>query len=825
MRVFLSAAVFVLMCCTAMAQGQSNPGTFAVKGTAIDSLTREPVGYATVKITNGESRITGAVITREDGTFTAPIKEAGEYTVELSFTGYTTAVREFSVNDENPTAELGTVRMLAGLLTDEVRVTAQLPLVTTDIDKISYNPEADPETPALTAIEMMRKVPLLTVDGEDNIQLKGQSNYKILVNGKTSTLMSKNYKEVLKAWPASQIKRIEVITDPPSKYDAEGIGGIINIVTVRKTNNGYNGSIGLRGGLTKNQPTFGANGYMAASIGKFSISGNYSYFQHRAPAARYESYQENYASEEFRTTIGASRGASSKNHGHNGGLEASYEIDTLNLLTLAFNGYGGNWDSKSLMGTDVYDVNGIRTRGFENVGRYKGNWGGISGNLDYQRSFQKPDRLFTVSYKMDYSPGRNESRNLIENAFNYDAYGTFNKTKTDDWEHTVQADYFDPITEHHQLETGLKYILRPKSTDNDYQEFIDGVWMRTPENIQQLDYKEHIAAFYAAYLYKLKSFSLKAGTRMEYTINDGTVKGDDERYTIDNKYFDFIPYLTLNYKISDQQSVRLGYTQRLQRPGLWHLNPYVNISPLSVRYGNPHLSSVVSHSINSNYSLFKPTFNFNVSLSASFSNNTIQDVSWIDAQGITTTTYDNVGKNERYSLYLYGSKRFLNNKLTVSLNGGVNYVKVSANNDTGLKNSGWEGNAWANIQAQPWKNGNIYVNGGFGRWGVNLQSNPSTWHHHSVGVSQHLLDRKLRVGFNVSQPFRKYNTFNQETFGSDYYSRSKGRYYARSFSVNASWNFGKMQTQVKKARRSIENDDRMSGGGSQGGAQGGGGGQ
>ncbi len=162
--------------------------------------------------------------------------------------------------------------MEEGVELKEVTITAQKPLVKIDPDKIVYSMESDPEAQANNALEMLRKVPLITVDAEENITVNGQSNFKVLVNGKSSSMMSTNFKEVLKSLPANTIKDIEVITNPSSKYDAEGVGGIINIITTKKTINGYNGSVSsgvdARGSLNW-------SAYLATKIKKFSFSSRY----------------------------------------------------------------------------------------------------------------------------------------------------------------------------------------------------------------------------------------------------------------------------------------------------------------------------------------------------------------------------------------------------------------------------------------------------------------------------------------------------------------------------------------------------------------------
>ena len=210
---------------------------------------------------------------------------------------------------------------------DQVVVQAQKQLVKVEVDKLSYNTEADPESQTSNALDMLRKVPLLTVDGEDNITLKGSSSFKILVNGKESTLMSSNPKDVLKGMPASSIKNVEVITNPSSKYSAEGVGGIINIVTAKKTLEGVMGSVNLR---ADSFGGFGGGFYTTAKIGKLSFSLNYGPNYNKQKESTGYSLTENYLSATDRRTETSSLSDGDGFSNFASG-DMSYEIDSLNL--------------------------------------------------------------------------------------------------------------------------------------------------------------------------------------------------------------------------------------------------------------------------------------------------------------------------------------------------------------------------------------------------------------------------------------------------------------------------------------------------------------
>lgn len=804
----------------AEAQKEARKG-YSVSGTVVDAENRKPISYATAYLTADTTATPlAAVVTDNNGKFTLTAKTApGKYLLHLSFTGYTAVSRPVAFDSTSLTPlQLGEIALEPGLTAEAVTVTAQRPLVTADIDKITYNATSDPETPTLTALEMMRKVPMLTVDGDDNLQLKGQTNFKILVNGKTSNLMARNYKEVLKAMPAESIKSIEVITDPPAKYDAEGIGGIINIITNRKTMNGFNGSLGLG---TSTWGGVNGNAYIAAALGKFNVSANYFGNYGRSPKATSFGNTENFDLDaaHYREYNGSSR---SKYQGNGFGLEASYEIDTFNLLSLSFNGYIGSYESNQDRTDNAYDRMRVLTESYRTLAESHGGYGSVSGNFDYQRTFAKPDETFTASYKFDYSPNNSRYERSIIGELAYPSYDQRSEDHASGFEHTFQADYFNPITKKHQVEAGLKYILRPNSSDPEtFRREPGGDWIKEENRQNSLDYRQHIAAAYASYLLKLKKFSFKLGARAEYTLNDGTFHLADGDHKLDNKYFDLIPYVTFGWQPTQSQNIRLGYTQRLSRPGIWYLNPYVNdLDPNNISTGNPNLKSEVSHSFNLSYSNFGKIYNVSVSLNASLVDNAIERTTTNLENGALFSTYANIGRRESYGLSFYGSLRLLENKLTFSLNASGNYSKYDAKNGSGLRNEGWNYSGFLNISTQPWKNGNIYLSGGLWSGYFGLQSKGSMGGYHAIGVSHGFLNKKLILSLSASNPFKGRHIYKYSSFGPGYYQWGESNNPYRSFRINLTWRFGKMQAQVKKARRGIQNDDMKSGGSSQ---QGGGG--
>ena len=256
----------LLVCGTLMAQ---TGGSFSVKGIVLDSLTREGEPYATVKIArkNNPDKAVKAVLTDLNGAFSATVPGQGDFVLTVSSMGREPLVREFASAAKE--VDLGTLYITdASNELAEVVVTAQKPLVKADIDKIEYNIADDPDSETNSLLGMLRKVPMVTVDGEDNIQVNGSSNFKVYVNGRPNNMMSNNPKEVLKSMPANTIKHIEVITNPGPKYDAEGVGGILNIVTVGGGFEGYTVT------LSANGSNRGAGGGLFGTVqkGKLTLS-------------------------------------------------------------------------------------------------------------------------------------------------------------------------------------------------------------------------------------------------------------------------------------------------------------------------------------------------------------------------------------------------------------------------------------------------------------------------------------------------------------------------------------------------------------------------
>ena len=820
--------IAIMMCVVGMfsqAQAQaSGNGKTVLKGLVQVEGSDDVISFATVTLLDDSAKVITKFVSDESGHFDVKVDKAGKYTMQFSAIGYSAKEKDFVVEEGETAIDLGIIGMEEGVELKEVTVSAQAPLIKSDPDKLVYSVESDPDSKTNSLLEMIRKVPLLSVDAEDNVTLNGQSNYKVLVNGKSSSLMSNNFKEVIKSMPANSIKNIEVITNPSSKYEAEGVGGIINIITAKQHNNGYSGSVGAnadsRGG-------YGVNGYISANINKFSFSTNVYINSMRQPETENFSERENLLMDDFRYSKTSGK---SKYNGMGNSLnfEAGYEIDTFNLISASAWGYMGDYKVYSSSIYEDRDINKTLVRRYTNIIDNGEDFGYLSGNIDYQRSFMKKDKTFTASYKLDYNPENINYANVVEGDINYKSFRQKSDNKASGQTHTLQLDYFDPLSEMHQIEAGVKAVYRRNFSETDILRdtmFTEHPqWFEDISRLNDLDYDQYIMGMYVGYLFKYKKTSTKAGVRGEYTWNDGVSKSKIIR-NFNNTFFNIIPYVNFSYSLKPTQSIKVSYTQRLYRPSIWLLNPYVNdMNPMSISYGNPDLNEEIAHSFNVTYSNFSPKFNINTSLNAAITDKSIERYSFVDPDGVHNSTYDNIGSSQRYGANIYASYRPSGN-VNVYINTNLTYNILSSNftnttSGSGLGNEGF--NAGGNLGARFvfWKGGSVSVNAGGSTPRVMLQGKTSGYYYTQLGVSQKLIKEKVEIGCYFTDPFWKKIYYKSDFEDPTYTMHSENYRRGQVVRLSVMWRFGKMNTQVKKARRGITNDDQREGGGSSSGGGG-----
>lgn len=831
-QTLISMALILMLALCAKAQNTQH--SYTITGVVADSVTHEGEPYATLTIARADSaaKPVKQALTDIKGRFSISSSGTGSYLLMVRSMGRKPMQRAYTVDATTRTIDLGTLLLQdGGNQLETVEVVAYKPLVKADVDKIAYSVEDDPEANTNTVIEMLKKVPMVTVDGQDNIRVNGNSSFKIYVNGKPNNMMTKNPKEVLKSMPASSIKKIEVITNPGPKYDAEGVGGILNIVTEGKGPEGYNATFSGRA----NNSSYGGGLYATVKQGKLTMSVNYNASSNHSPKGYTYSDRSQIGTD---GTVTSSTVANGYTKGHSqwqgGDVEASYEIDTLRLITGSFS-LSKFTSKRDAMNTAFSTVpaTGQRLYGYRSPSHSKENWDDYSASLDYQRSFSVKDRLLTLSYRLESSPSTSDSRYLYTHREAADDWQTFIDRMRDQrmdgdentMEHTFQIDYTTPFAKHHTWEAGVKYILRRNKSDNDRYNLGTGDKDETYDSDNSSHYRHHndILAAYTGYGLTLDKWSARLGLRYEHTLQK--VEYLLGRGTNFHKNFDdLVPSARLGYKFSDATNLSLGYKMRINRPGIWYLNPYLDDRiPDAISQGNPNLDTEKSHAVDLQFSSYNSKLTYTLTGTYRFVNNSIESVDRLvndrNIEGLPNPTgkdviyssYANIGHIQYAGLMAYANWTPITNT-RITLNGSVGYSHMS--DGQSLRNHGWCTNIDASLQqtfAKTWIfNASYYVQ----TPQPTLQGKDARYQWYNFSLSKSFMDKRLTLTAYIINPFgKRYFCYRSETVADNFRTTASSSWCQLYYGVSVRFRIGKLKASVKHTERTVENNDVKQGGG------------
>ena len=687
-----------------------------------------------------------------------------------------------------------------------VVVKAQRQLIKQEIDRIGYDVQADEESKTLTVTDMLRKVPLVTVDGEGNISVKGNSDFKIYKNGHYDPSLSKNSKEILKAMPASMVKRIEVITEPGAREDAEDVDAVLNIV-MKETSKmqGMTGNISASYN-TLNRTDIDAS--VTAQIGKLMVSANCGYF--RQTRRQMQWTQENtYTYKDTGNTMNSSSHQIQPGNVHYADINASYDIDSLNLLSASFGGYYYDLRQEGYIRTTLTESSGDTLQSY--LGTFqtpdKTSYQSWNGRMDYEHKTRRKGERLTLSLMLALTRNHGELEHQYSEKYNAPFTYT-GKMMTDSeqfLEHTFQIDWLRPLGKGHQLEIGAKYINRTNKSDAN-QEFYG-----TDNNLtDEFEHTTNVMAGYADYQYKKDKWSARAGLRYEYSYMKGSYP-DGKGKTFHKHLSDWVPQASIRYQMTDAQSLKLSYTTSISRPGISYLNPMAYTLPTLVQTGNPHLSSAHSQRISLNYSYIGKRLTLQLSPSYSFCSEGIAQVQTA-RNDLQYKTYGNILLRRYFSFSQYAQWQPLKGT-TIIVNNTLYYLHYG-NPNQGLSNHRWYDYFYANLSQQlPWKlrlNLSGYTD--IGREPSGVYAVDYSWSGCYASLQRSFFkDDRLTVSFNVRNPFEKYTHIRTETINGDYLQSSNRWQRTRSINLSVSYRFGSLTASVKKAATSIQNDDMVGG--------------
>lgn len=814
-----------------------------ITGIVIDSATNKGVEFANVALLDAATKkpVNGEMCDG-DGKFTISKIPFGNYIVSITFIGYSTKQIPIQLTSSRSSINLGNIILGSeAKLLKAIEVVGQKPLIEEKVDRLVYNAESDATAKGGDATDVLRRVPLLTVDMDGNPSLRGSTNIKVLINNKPSTITASSISDALKQIPADQIKTVEVITSPSAKYDAEGSAGIINIVLKKNTlegltlninsSAGYRGSnLGLHGGYRK--------GKLGISLGGFGRS------QYNTPGNFYNN-QRTFPNDT--TTIQNIQSANTRvqNLFGNYTLGFDYDIDKKNSLTgsVRFGIRNGHNYQDNLTTNSSSIINNVETQTgslVKNVNQLNLN-NSVDGNLNYTHYFEKQNREFSLLTMYSQSDGNNNfitQTTQVNGASAVSYIKNINPTKNS--EATVQLDYQTPINDMQLIEVGAKSITRKATSNfNYYSAGSDGVYTSlTGSPIYQsnlLDYTQNITAGYLSYtLTTASKFSLKAGTRYEYTSIQANTQGGSLSIP---SYQVLVPSVNLSKRLDNGNMIKMSFNRRIQRPSIQNLNPNtVASNPLSISSGNPNLSPEYTNNYELGYSAYIKSTSLNFSAFMRNTDNAIQQVrsSVPNDPGVVLTSYRNIGIQDAYGGSVFGNISFSNK---FSLSGGSDfyyaYLKnpgASPTDPLRTRNSGWVfnvrgfgnytiGNGWG-----------LQFFGFFRGRQVQLQGYQTSFRVYSLSLQKEFNEKRGSIGLGAENFFTPTLTIrtssvspllNQEGYNTMHYF---------NFKVTFNYRIGKLTTNQPKKKKSISNDDLMdggdqndAGGGMGGGQQGGGG--
>lgn len=750
-------------------------------GCVLDSLTHEGEPMATLRVWKmGESRDNSKAsamgTTDTNGRFSLQLKQKGQYVLMISSIGRNSIIKPFSIERGQHVIDLGT--MLISESAEELQdvvVAVQRPIVKMEGDKIAYSVKDDPDAKTNTLLEMLRKVPMVTVDGEENIQVNGSSNFQIFMNGKPSPMLSGNPKETLKAIPAQSIKHIEVLTNPGAKYDAEGVGGILNFITDQQQGmEGYTATIGAQTGDRNN----GGNVYAMIQKDKLTLSVNANEMHINMPSMNSSSEREDLINH---TTMTSN---SSQDGGNNmlfTTIDANYQVDEHNTVSANVS----VMDMRSKIETDMM-TSTMPGSAYSQTNNNKTSYTSVNTSVDYVHTFgQDPRHSLTAAYRFSTQPRKNDASTIYE-GIDLPDYDRIDKNNM--IEQTLQLDYVRPLSPAQTWEAGGKYVWRESTSTSDMLDY---------------EHQNAIGAIYTTYSQTLGKFTVKGGLRYEFTSQEVKYnKGNGEDFSL--TYNNLVPNLTLSLAPSMTQNISLAYNMRISRPGISVLNPYRNTQTIhSISFGNPNLEVETSHNTQLTYSYFSAKAMINASLRYSYLDNGIEQYSYLD-EGVLYSTYANIGQRKNTSLSLFASLS-LTPKTRLTLNSTTSYVDLRAS-QMGYSNSGWTQMAMANLQQNlPWdtKLSLMYM---VNTPSVSLQGKTAGMNFHTIGLTKSCLNDRLSMSLNAVNPFKSTMTMKITNQGEGFTNVSETKIKMSSIIASVSYRFGDLKMRQQKRTTQLESD-------------------
>lgn len=830
-------------------------GNGRISGIIVDSVSNKPVEYATVAIFDIKTgKPVDGTVTDLKGAFLLKGVPDGDFKFVVSFIGYKNfEMAKITIGKGNKEKNLGNVSLPPDVRTlAEVTVVGEKAIIEDKVDRLVYNAERDLSNSGGDAGDVLRKVPMLSVDLDGNVSMRGSQNIRVLINGKPSTIVANSVADALKMIPSDQIKTIEVITSPSAKYDAEGSAGIINIITKKNNLQGITGSIDVAGG-NRSSNLFGNVNLRTKKLGVSVNAGGRMMYP---PTGGYIDISRQLVNGQTLRTRQENNGQQLGGFG-NAQLTLDYSPTAKDNVTFSVRNSRRAFNLENNQQSYAF-VGAIKTPSFGNQIDTKNMGNNLDMNLDYTRKFEKENKEFSILAQFSQNKGDNSyTRNQYQGASVGEiSYQENNPNKSLTQEKTLQIDYQDPLSRYVQIETGAKMILRHIESDYrfNYDSSGRGNYIANPLRTNVFSYDQNVYSGYLSFLFQTKNkWGFKPGLRYEYT--QLAAKYQDAPETDLPDFGSIIPSLTISKSLKGGKTIRVSYNRRIQRPSIQYLNPNVSQSdPFNISFGNPNLDPEYTNNFEVNLSTFFKTTTLNFSAYTRMTDNSIETVRYrggqelfnqlTQSQGVSTgsvvinnnsllTTFQNIGSNRAYGFNVFAMVKPITG-LTINGNVDVRYITLKSS-ALGISNQNWTFNLFGQVQYQLGKNWSAQMFG-FGRArDIQLQGTQGGFMGYSFNLLKEFKKQQASLGFGaenfLQNAFKQRTNLSSNTPGNVFTQEQVNFMYNRGFRVTFRKRFGKMSFDGNffQRKKSVNNDDTKQGGdttndsGGQAGGTGGGG--
>lgn len=781
-----------------------------ISGKVKDAITKGPVEYATIAIYNqGTTQPINGTTSNTKGNFTLSNIPDGEYQITIDFLGYKrVTMQHLIINSNKKTIALNNIevspnqRMLKG-----IDIKARASTVENKIDKMVYNPANDLTSQGGVAIDILKKVPMVTVDIDGNVELLGDPSVKFLINGKPSSIFGASLADALQAIPASQIKSIEVITSPGAKYDASGTGGIINIILKDNTVEGYNGSINASAGtrlenasvnLNARKSNFGVSAY---------FSGNKTLRSKTLNTRNRTGLNNDITTNQFQNGYGYQ-----EREGYQTGLNIDWNITKKDNLSagLSYHHFKNhsedltNQEDQLIQGnnapfSDLFSLRNSNSQFGENA---------VDAHLDYKKTFKKEGQELDIGYTGSFNKSNSDYYQKLDYTNSAkSSSGSTGNNPGKDRETEITVDYAYPFSDKFTVETGAKTNLETinsTSIVNPYDSTANA-FIYAPGQSSNFTYNRNVYSYYLSASFELFNFfDVKAGVRDEYTTTSVDFNGS----SIPSYNF-LSPSIVLQHKLTKTASIKLSYSKRIERPDFGDLNPFVNSSdPYNISYGNPNLHPEIGN----NFELgFNKSFDGGgyINVSAIFRHNgfdvkqyTTQFnsllVSGKSYKNVYVTTRANVGAEVRAGINLSASlpitKRFTIRPNMLIANRRI--MDNIPNTPSFISGIEYRLNMNASYEFKHDMAAESFVNYDGPR--VGLQGKRSAFVAYNFAFRKQFFNKKASLGLTTTVPFNSFINQTSTIVSPGNYQYSLRQVPYRSFGISFSYKFGKLEFKKDK---------------------------